>query len=205
MIGKLKGVVDSFGDDWVILDVHGVGYHVFCSARTLQRLPKAGEAATLSIETYVREDMIRLFGFTNDMEREWFRLLMTVQGVGAKVALGVLSVLDPGALATAISLKDLGSIGRAPGVGRRLAERIATELKDKAPAYADADPSVIRTAQDVAEARASGPIAEAVSALVNLGYAQIQAAAAVTAAAKASGGEATTEQLIRLGLKELAR
>ncbi|WP_181703082.1 Holliday junction branch migration protein RuvA [Chthonobacter albigriseus] len=205
MIGKLKGVVDSFGDDWVILDVHGVGYQAFCSARTLQRLPKAGESAVLSIETYVREDMIRLYGFANDIEREWFRLLMTVQGVGAKVALAVLSVLDPGALATAIALKDLTAISRAPGVGKRVAERIATELKDKAPAFADADPSVLRTAQDIGEARLSGPIAEAVSALVNLGYAQLQAAAAVTTAAKAAGEDISTEKLIRLGLKELAR
>jgi Holliday junction DNA helicase RuvA len=205
MIGKLKGVVDSFGEDWVILDVHGVGYQVFCSARTLQRSPKAGEAATLSIETLVREDLIRLYGFSNDIEREWFRLLMTVQGVGAKVALGVLSVLDPGALATAIAMKDLTAIARAPGVGRRVAERIATELKDKAPAFADADPSVIRTALDAQEARVSGPIAEAVSALVNLGYAQLQAAGAVTAAARTAGDGATTEALIRLGLKELAR
>ncbi|WP_026792120.1 Holliday junction branch migration protein RuvA [Pleomorphomonas oryzae] len=205
MIGKLKGVVDSFGDDWMILDVHGVGYQVYCSSRTLQRLPKAGEAATLAIETMVREDMIRLYGFSNDIEREWFRLLLTVQGVGAKVALGVLSVLDPGQLATAIAMRDLTAIARAPGVGKRVAERIATELKDKAPAFADADPSVIRIAVDVAEARVSGPVAEAVSALVNLGYAQLQAAAAVQAAAKAAGSEATTTQLIRQGLKELAR
>ena len=120
MIGKLKGVVDSFGDDWMILDVHGVGYQVYCSSRTLQRLPKAGEAATLAIETMVREDMIRLYGFSNDIEREWFRLLMTVQGVGAKVALSVLSVLDPGQLATAIAMRDLTAISRAPGVGCRL-------------------------------------------------------------------------------------
>lgn len=205
MIGKLKGVVDSFGDDWMILDVHGVGYQVYCSSRTLQRLPKAGEAATLAIETMVREDLIRLYGFSNDIEREWFRLLMTVQGVGAKVALAVLSVLDPGQLATAIAMRDLTAISRAPGVGKRVAERIATELKDKAPAFADADPSVIRIAADVAEARVSGPVAEAVSALVNLGYAQLQAAAAVQAAAKAIGSEATTTQLIRQGLKELAR
>lgn len=205
MIGKLKGLIDSYGDDWVIVDVGGVGYQVFCSARTLQRLPKAGEAAVLSIETMVREDMIRLYGFAGDIEREWFRLLMTVQGVGAKVALGVLSVLDPGALATAIAMKDLAAIARAPGVGRRVAERIATELKDKAPAYADADPSVIRVAADLAEARLSGPVAEAVSALVNLGYAQLQAAAAVQAAAQAMGGEANTAALIRQGLKELAR
>ena len=153
----------------------------------------------------VREDMIRLYGFSNDIEREWFRLLLTVQGVGAKVSLGVLSVLDPGQLATAISVKDLTAIARAPGVGKRVAERIATELKDKAPAFADADPTVIRIAADVAEARVAGPVAEAVSALVNLGYAQLQAAAAVQAAAKAAGAEATTTQLIRQGLRELAR
>ncbi len=205
MIGKLKGLVDSFGDDWVILDVGGVGYQVWCSSRTLQRLPRTGEAAVLSIETYVREDMIRLYGFSSDIEREWFRLLMTVQGVGAKVALGVLSVLDPGALATAIAVKDLSAIARAPGVGKRVAERIASELKDRAPAFADADPSVIRTAVDVREARAAGPVSEAVSALVNLGYPQLQAAGAVTAAAKAAGEDASTETLIRLGLKELAR
>lgn len=205
MIGKLKGVVDSVGDDWVLLDVNGVCYQAFCSARTLQRLPRAGEAAVLSIETYLREDMIRLYGFANDLEREWFRLLMTVQGVGAKVALGVLSVLDPGALATAIAMRDLTALSRAPGVGKRVAERLATELKDKAPAFANADPAVLKTAMDVAEARASGPVAEAVSALVNLGYAQLQAAAAVTAAAKTAGEEPTTTTLIRLGLKELAR
>lgn len=205
MIGKLKGIIDSFGDDWVIIDVGGVGYQVYCSSRTLQRLPRAGEAATLSIETLVREDLIRLYGFSNDIEREWFRLLMTVQGVGAKVALAVLSVLDPGELATAISMRDLTAISRAPGVGKRVAERIASELKDKAPAFADADPSVIRIAVDAAEARLSGPVAEAVSALVNLGYPQLQAAAAVQAAAKAAGDEATTAGLIRQGLRELAR
>src|SRR5918992_460056 len=103
LIGKLRGVIDSYGEDFVVLDVQGVGYVVHCSARTLQNLPSTGEAATLSIETHVREDMIRLYGFRSDVEREWFRLLQTVQGVGAKVALGILSVLDPGALATAIA------------------------------------------------------------------------------------------------------
>ncbi|WP_181706644.1 Holliday junction branch migration protein RuvA [Chthonobacter rhizosphaerae] len=205
MIGKLKGVVDSVGEDYLILDVHGVGYQVFCSARTLQRQGRVGEALVLHIETFLREDMIRLYGFVSETEREWFRLLNTVQGVGAKVALSVLSVLDPGGLATAIAMRDLTALSRAPGVGKRVAERIATELKDKAPAFADADPAVLRTAVDVAEARASGPVTEAVSALVNLGYAQLQAAAAVTAAARTAGEEATTEKLIRLGLKELAR
>lgn len=205
MIGKLKGVVDGFGEDHVILDVGGVGYVVHCSARTLQRLPRAGEAAVLVIETMVREDMIRLFGFGSDAEREWFRLLTTVQGVGAKVALGVLSVLDPGALATAIAMRDLTAIARAPGVGKRLAERLATELKDKAPAFADADPAVLRTAEEVRESRAAGPVAEAISALVNLGYPQLQATAAVTAAAKTAGEDAGTAVLIRAGLKELSK
>ena len=135
MIGKLKGVIDSYGDDFVILDVQGVGYVVHCSSRTLQNLPPIGEAASLSIETHVREDMIRLFGFRSDAEREWFRLLQSVQGVGAKVALGILSVLDPGTLATAIATGDKASVARGPGVGPKLAQRIVSELKDKAPAY----------------------------------------------------------------------
>jgi Holliday junction DNA helicase RuvA len=205
MIGKLKGVVDSFGEDYVILDVGGVGYEVHCSARTLSGLPPAGEAATLAIETYVREDAIRLFGFLTDLEREWFRLLNTVQGVGTRVALGVLSTMKPGDLATAIALKDVTGIARAPGVGKRLAERIATELRDKAPAYADADPVALRIAQDAGEGRGRKPVSDAVSALVNLGYPPLQASSAVAAAAKTAGEEATTEQLIRLGLKEMAR
>src|SRR6187455_3861029 len=118
MIGKLKGVIDSYGEDFIVLDVNGVGYLVHCSARTLQALPAAGEAATLSIETHVREDQIRLFGFTSDLEREWFRLLQTVQGVGAKVAMSVLGTLKPGELATAIALQDRATLARAPGVGR---------------------------------------------------------------------------------------
>ena len=143
MIGKLKGIIDSYGEDWVIVDVGGVGYQVHCSARTLQTLPQPGEAATLSIETYVREDMIRLFGFASDVEREWFRLLQTVQGVGARVALGVLGTMTPGDLATAIALQDKAQVARAPGVGKKVAERIVAELRDKAPAYASADPAVI--------------------------------------------------------------
>ena len=205
MIGKLKGLIDSYGDDWVILDVGGVGYVCHCSARTLQALPRPGEAATLSIETYVREDQIRLFGFANDAEREWFRLLMTVQGVGAKVALAILSVLKPNELASAIALKDTTAIARANGVGKRLAERVVQELKDKTPGFADVDPVVAKLAGDVAEAKASKPLADAVSALVNLGYAQIQAAAAVATAAREAGEGAPTEKLIRLGLKELSK
>ena len=205
MIGKLRGTVDSYGEDWVIVDVGGVGYQVYCSIRTLQALPQPGETVTLSIETYVREDMIRLYGFSGDLEREWFRLLQTVQGVGSKVALAVLGILRPGELATAIALQDKALIARAPGVGKKVAERIVAELRDKAPAYSSADPAVINLQADLAENRAPQPVSEAVSALVNLGYPQVQASAAVAAAARGAGEGATTEQLIRLGLKELAR
>jgi holliday junction DNA helicase RuvA len=205
VIGKLRGVVDSYGEDSVIVDVGGVGYQVYCSVRTLQALPRPGEAATLSIETYVREDMIRLYGFASDLEREWFKLLQTVQGVGAKVALAVLGTLKPGDLATAITLQDKATLSRAPGVGKKVAERIVTELRDKAPAYSSADPTVVHLQADLAERRAPQPVTDAVSALVNLGYAQLQASAAVAAATRSAGEKATAEQLIRLGLKELAR
>jgi Holliday junction DNA helicase RuvA len=205
MIGKLKGIIDSYGEDYVILDVHGVGYQVHCSARTLQSLPAAGEAATLSIETHVREDQIRLFGFTSDVEREWFRLLQTVQGVGVKVALAVLGTLKPADLASAIALRDKAAISRTPGVGAKVAERIVTELKDKAPAFADIDPALVRLSGAVDEDRAPQPIRDAVSALVNLGYGQPQAAAAIAAAAREAGEGADTAKLIRFGLKELAR
>ena len=128
MIGKLKGVIDSYGEDFIILDVNGVGYVVQCSVRTLQNLPRAGEAASLSIETQVREDAIRLFGFVSDSERDWFRLLQSVQGVGAKVALAILGVLSPSELATALGTQDKAMVGRAPGVGPKLAARIVSEL-----------------------------------------------------------------------------
>jgi len=205
MIGKLKGVIDSYGEDSIILDVGGVGYLVHCSARTLQALPATGEAATLAIETHVREDQIRLFGFVTDMEREWFRLLQTVQGVGAKVALSVLGTLKPADLASAIATRDKAMIARSPGVGPKVAERIVTELKDKAPAYASVDPAVIRLSGALEEKRAPQPVADAISALVNLGYGQPQAAAAVAAATRDAGAGADAKQLIRLGLRELAK
>ncbi|MGJ5176681.1 Holliday junction branch migration protein RuvA [Bradyrhizobium oligotrophicum] len=205
MIGKLKGLIDSTTEDFVILDVGGVGYQVHCSARTLQALPSPGEAATLSIETYVREDQIKLFGFRSDVEREWFRLLQTVQGVGAKVALAVLGTLPPNDLANAIALRDKAAVARTPGVGPKVAERIVTELKDKAPAFADVDPGVVRLSGAIEDSRAPKPIADAISALVNLGYGQPQAAAAIAAASRAAGDTAETAQLIRLGLKELAK
>ena len=205
MIGKLSGVIDSYGEDSVILDVHGVGYLVHCSARTLQALPAAGEAATLSIETHVREDQIRLFGFASDVEREWFRLLLSVQGVGARIGLALLSTLKVADLANAIALGDKAQVARTPGVGPKLAQRIVTELKDKAPAYANVDPAIVRLQGDLSERRAPQPITDAVSALINLGYGEIQASAAIAAAARATGEGATAETLIRHGLKELAR
>jgi Holliday junction DNA helicase RuvA len=205
MIGKLKGIIDSYGEDFVIVDVNGVGYVVHCSARTLQALPATGEPVALAIETHVREDQIRLFGFLLDGEREWFRLLQTVQGVGTKVALAVLGTLKPGELASAIALRDKAMVARTPGVGPKVAERIVTELKDKAPAYADLDPAVIRLSGAVDERRAPQPVSDAVSALVNLGYGQPQAAAAIAAAARAAGEGADTKSLIRLGLKEIAK
>ena len=205
MIGKLRGLIDSYGEDFIIVDVGGVGYLVHCSARTLQALPARGEAVTLAIETHVREDQIKLFGFSSDLEREWFRLLQTVQGVGTKVALAVLSTLKPAELATAIAMRDKALVQRSPGVGAKVAERIVTELKDKAPAYADLDPAVVRLAGTVEDRRAPQPVADAVSALVNLGYGHPQAAAAIAAAARSAGEGAETKQLIRLGLKELGK
>ncbi|AMN51861.1 ATP-dependent DNA helicase RuvA [Labrenzia sp. CP4] len=204
MIGKLKGTIDSYGEDHVILDVHGVGYQVHCPSRILQGLPRAGEAAVLFIETIVREDMIRLYGFGVEAEREWFRILMTVQGVGAKVALGILGILKASEVANAIALGDKATISRAPGVGKRVAERIIAELKDKAPGLATVDQGTIAVSQNVADNVAARPVAEAVSALTNLGYAQAQASGAVAKALQSVGEDATTETLIRLGLKELA-
>ncbi|WP_417687027.1 Holliday junction branch migration protein RuvA [Roseibium sp.] len=205
MIGKLKGTIDSYGEDYVILDVHGVGYQVHCPSRVLQSLPRAGEAAVLSIETLVREDLIRLYGFSDDTGREWFRLLMTVQGVGAKVALAILGILKASEIANAIALGDKATISRAPGVGKRVAERIISELKDKAPSYASVDAETISVSQTVKDNVAVRPVAEAVSALTNLGYGQPQASAAVARAIQSAGEDASTETLIRLGLKELAQ
>ena len=206
MIGKLKGIIDSYDEDMVILDVQGVGYLVHCSGRTLTALPPVGEAASLMIETHVREDMIRLFGFRSAAERDWFRLLQSVQGVGSKVALAILSVLDLGELASAIGTLDKAMIARAPGVGPKLAARIVEELKDKAPAFGGVDPLISRLAGAVEGGKAvPAPISDAISALVNLGYAQAQASAAIAAVVKREGEDLTAAQLIRLGLKEMAK
>jgi Holliday junction DNA helicase RuvA len=203
MIGKLTGRMESIGPTSAIIDVNGVGYEVTCATRTIASLPPVGESVTLSIDTHLREDMIRLYGFADEHERAWFRALQTVQGVGAKVALAVLGALDVNELANAVALQDKSLVARAPGVGPKVAARIVAELKDKMPALAPA----IRS-----EAGLQPPIAlpeglaarDAVSALTNLGYPHAQAAAAISFAVGKAGREAAAEDLIRLGLKELA-
>ncbi|MGV2100611.1 Holliday junction branch migration protein RuvA [Rhizobium sp. 21-4511-3d] len=204
MIGKLKGTVEEIGDDYVLVDVHGVCYVAYCSGRTLSKIGSVGEACVLFIETYVREDQLKLFGFMSVLEREWFNLLQSVQGVGAKVALAVLSTLTPAELANAIALQDKTAVSRAQGVGPKVAVRIVTELKNKAPAYAG-EAINMGLKQEIGEGVASAPVADAVSALTNLGYSRDQAANAVAAAMKTAGDGADSAKLIRLGLKELSR
>ncbi|MFN3547424.1 MAG: Holliday junction branch migration protein RuvA [Mesorhizobium sp.] len=206
MIGKLKGTLDEIAEDHCVVDVHGVGYVAYCPARTLAKLPGEGEAVVLYIETYVREDMIRLYGFGSALEREWFRLLQNnVPGVGAKVALAVLSTLTASELANAVALRDIAMVARAPGVGKKVAERIVTELRDKAPAYTGEAAAAMGLKQDLGEGVAPAPVADAVSALVNLGYSRDIAANAIAAALKTAGDGADSAKLIRAGLKELAR
>jgi Holliday junction DNA helicase RuvA len=205
MIGKLRGVVDSFGADFVVIDVHGVGYVAHCSAKTLEALPPKGEAATLFTETQIRDDQLRLVGFGSEAEREWFRLMLTVQGVGSKVALSVLGTLSPKELGSAVAAGDKAMVARAPGVGPKVAARICAELKDRLPALSDLDAKVVRLAAGLGEGVAAKPAAEAVSALVNLGYGQAQAMAAVARIAAEAGEGAGAASLIRLGLRELAR
>lgn len=198
MIGRLKGTVADVGEV-AIIDVGGVGYEVHMPTRDLATLVP-GEAVTIVVETVVREDMIRLYGFREAASRDWFRLLQSVQGVGAKVALAVLSVLPPDALAAAVMAGDLAAIQRAPGVGKRVAERIASELKTKAPA------SPI-TIAPIAAAAPKSPqdahLADAISALVNLGYDEASARTAAVAA-RAERPDAAAAELIRAGLKALA-
>lgn len=200
MIAKLRGILDSVGGDWMVIDVGGVGYKVFASARTLAKLPAPGAEVSIHIETHVREDHIHLFGFPEPAELEMFRLLQTVQGVGAKVALGILGVHDVTALTLAIAVGDKAVISQASGVGPKLAARIANELKDKVGGEGLGEIS-------------SGPgeepaaVADAVSALVNLGYRPVQARLAVTKAHSAAGAAAEgadVADLIRRGLRELS-
>ena len=202
MIGKLTGVVDTITEDTVILDVNGVGYLVQCPASTLSRLT-VGAHASLMIEMKVSDDAIKLYGFGSPEEREWFRLLQTVQNVGGKVALGVLSTLSPRELQRALALGDKAMIGRAPGVGPKLALRIATELKDKAPAMMLHGEDEGRVAAVAMAPR--GPEADAVSALIHLGYSGARATEAVARATNALGEGTETSVLIREALKGMAR
>jgi Holliday junction DNA helicase RuvA len=206
MIGKLKGTVDAIGEAHVIIDVNGVGYEVQASARTLRTLA-IGQEVSLAIETHVREDAIRLFGFTSEVERAWFRALQTIQGVGSKVALAVLGTLSSQDLVSAIALQNWGAVEQSPGVGKKLAQRIVAELKDKAPALSVAGlnvPSAGAAGKMGAPPRGDAA-AEAISALTNLGYQPVQASQAVAAALAELGEQADTPKLIRRGLKELAR
>lgn len=201
MIAKLTGILDTVGDDWAILDVGGVGYLVFCSTRTLAQLPGTGEAVSFVIETHIREDHIHLYGFLDHAERGWFKLLTTVQGVGAKVGLGIQSVLGPKELTDAILVQDKGMITRAPGVGPKLATRLLTELKDKVGGMASVAPAMAGAIAANDTDRAA--MEDAVSALVNLGYRRGDAFGAVTGAMRSIGDDARVEDLIRAGLKEL--
>ncbi len=207
MIAKLKGLVDSVGEDWVILDVNGVGYLVFASAKTLGKLPKVGEATSLLIETHVREDHIHLYGFGDVAERDWFKLLTTVQGVGAKVGLAILSALTAPDIMHAIAAQDKKVLTQANGVGPKVATRILTELKDKAGAIALSTPEGLSSNSGAVTSSSTGfggaPV-EAVSALVNLGYGRSEALAAVSKVNKEMGGEGKLDDLIRLALSELS-
>jgi len=209
MIGKLTGKVDAIGESHLIVDVNGVGYEVQASSRTLRNL-KPGDTVSLTIDTHVREDAIKLFGFTSEVERNWFRTLQTIQGVGAKVALSVLGTLSPQELANAIALGNWAAVEQTQGVGKKLAQRVVSELKDKAPALSVAGLNVPQApvgkgGASASEPAASNAAAEAISALTNLGYQPMQASQAVAAAMQELGAEADTAKLIRRGLRELAR
>ena len=203
MIAKLSGVLDSMRDGRAVVDVQGVGYLVFCSAATERRLPPVGDPVSLLIETHVREDHIHLYGFADPGERDWFRHLLTVQGVGSKVALAILSAVKPDDLARAIAAQDKSMLTQADGVGPKLAQRIVNELKDKVGGLALA--ALAGAAAKGAAAAVESEIAiDAVSALVNLGYRRAEAFGAIAQAAQRLGRDAPVADLIRAGLKELA-
>ncbi len=209
MIAKLRGRVDSRGEDWIVIDVHGVGYLAECSARTMRQLPAVGEAAELFTRMLVSENAIRLIGFASEAERDWFDVLAAVQGVGAKVALALLSALAPEELATAIASGDAAMLARARGVGPKLARRLCTELKDKALLIGatplEVDAASLAAASGAAATTTTQAAADAVSALVNLGYGQAQATTAVAQAMKEADEANDAALLIRLALKQLAR
>ncbi len=205
MIAKLTGLLDTVGEDRAIVDVSGVGYLVFCSARTLANLPGAGDPVVLLIETHVREDHIHLYGFADSAERDWFRLLSTVQGVGARMALAILSALPPAELVRAIAAQDKATLTRPSGVGPKLAARIVAELKDKA-GQIFLGPVVALPGGRAADAEAQIPIPydDAISALVNLGYQRAEVFGAVAGVTRELGADAPLEDVIKAGLRELA-
>ena len=205
MIALLKGIIEEVGDGWAVVDVNGVGYLIFCSTRTLGRLA-VGEAASIHVETHVREDHIHLYGFLETNEREWFKVLTTVQGVGAKVGLAILSVLSGDELTHAIAAGDKAQVGRANGVGPKLAARICTELKDKVAKMAlgpAAGPKGVKVAAPTEVAVGGDNTRDAVSALANLGYSPTDALTAVSHAASKMDEGASVEDLIKGGLAEL--
>jgi holliday junction DNA helicase RuvA len=204
MIAKLTGILDHIGPDGAIVDVGGVGYLVFASTRTLGQL-EPGAAARLLIETHVREDHIHLYGFIDTAERDWFRLLTTVQGVGAKVALAILSAVAPNELTLAIVAQDRAMLARADGVGPKLAARIVNELRDKVGGLALVATNAATPVAPASAANDPGATGDAVSALVNLGYRRAEAFGAVAAASRRLGGDAKVDALIRAGLQELAQ
>lgn len=204
MIAKLRGRLDSTGDDWAVIDVNGVGYLLFCAARTLAALPGIGEMVELAVETHVREDHIHLYGFLTTADREMFRTLTTVQGVGAKVGLAILSALSAEQVAQAIAAGDQTAFKRASGVGPKLAARLVVELKDKLGAFSFGVPSVAPSAGGRGAKTPDGNVRDdAVSALVNLGYARMEAFGAVARTAQAMGEGAPLQTLIKASLKEL--
>jgi Holliday junction DNA helicase RuvA len=209
MIASLRGLVERADEDGAIVEVGGVGYLVFCSSRTMAALPRAGEAVHLRVETHVREDHIHLYGFATESERTWFRLLTTVQGVGARLALAILSALSPTDLARAIASGDRAAVSRANGVGAKLAARIVTELKDKA---GDIELGPKARVGGVGKVNGKGRrdggdedqrVSDAVSGLVNLGYGRTEAYGAVIEALREMGDDARVEALIRGGLARL--
>ncbi|MGA3004765.1 MAG: Holliday junction branch migration protein RuvA [Acetobacteraceae bacterium] len=200
MIAQLTGLVDALEDGRCVIDVAGVGYLVHASSRTLAALPRPPEAAKLLVETHVREDAIQLFGFTDTAERDWFRLLTTVQGVGPRVALSILSALSPRDLIGAIATRDQASLTRAPGVGARLAARLLTELKDKVGVM----PSSPGAATAIQPSSPAGAAGDALSALVNLGYRRPEVQATVARVVERLGDTAALDAIIRDSLKELA-
>jgi Holliday junction DNA helicase RuvA len=203
VIAKLKGIVDAIDGDSAVIDVNGVGYLVSASSRTLRDLVVGGPA-TLLVETIVREDAIALYGFLETAERDWFRILTTVQGVGARVALSLLSTLPPDEIARAIAAQDRASLSRAPGVGPKLATRLATELKDKAAAFG-VMPAPRPAGAPVAVVAGASVNEDAVSALVNLGYRRVEAFGAVARVSERLGRDAKLDAVIKAGLQELAR